>query len=165
MGHSKQTVHNMEIHPTCPHERDFFQATVLTVLLYGCTAWTLTKRLENKLDGNCTRMLRAVLNISWQRHPTKDYLYGQLSPISHTIRERRTRFAGHCWRSKTEIVSDVLLWTPKHGHTSSGHPQTTYIQQLSMDCGCQPEDLPNLMDDRNDWRARVMNIRATSTPR
>ena len=36
-------------------KRNFFQATVVSILLYGCTTWTLTKRLE-KLDGNYTRM-------------------------------------------------------------------------------------------------------------
>ena len=43
----------------------FFQAAVVSILLYGCTTWTLTKRLEKKLDGNYTRMLRAILNRSW----------------------------------------------------------------------------------------------------
>ena len=33
--------------------------------------WTLTKRLEKKLDGNYTRMLRAILKKSWRQHPTK----------------------------------------------------------------------------------------------
>ena len=46
-------------------KRSFFQAAVVSILLYGCTTWTLTKRLEKKLDGNYTRMLRAVLNKSW----------------------------------------------------------------------------------------------------
>ena len=27
-------------------KRSFFQATVVSILLYGCTTWTLTKRLE-----------------------------------------------------------------------------------------------------------------------
>jgi len=36
-------------------KRQFFQAVVVSVLLYGCTTWTLTKRLENKLHGSCTR--------------------------------------------------------------------------------------------------------------
>ena len=40
----------------------FFQAAVVSILLYGCTTWTLTKRMEKKLDGNYTRMLRAILN-------------------------------------------------------------------------------------------------------
>ena len=49
-------------------KRSFFQAAVVSILLYGCTTWTLTKRLEKKLDGNYTRMLRAILNKSWRQH-------------------------------------------------------------------------------------------------
>ena len=33
-------------------KRSFFQAAVVSILLYECTTWTLTKRLEKKLDGN-----------------------------------------------------------------------------------------------------------------
>ena len=49
----------------------FFQEAVVSILIYGCTSWTLTKRLEKKLDGNYTRMLGAVLNKSWWQHPTR----------------------------------------------------------------------------------------------
>ena len=45
-------------------KRSFFQAAVVSILLYGCTTWTLTKRLEKKLVSNYTRMLRAILNKS-----------------------------------------------------------------------------------------------------
>ena len=48
-------------------KRSFFQAAVTSILLYGCTTWTLTKRLEKKLDGNYTRMLCAILNKSWRQ--------------------------------------------------------------------------------------------------
>ena len=40
------------------------------------------KTAEKKLDGNYTRMLRAILNKSWQQHPTRHQLYGHLSPIT-----------------------------------------------------------------------------------
>ena len=93
-------------------KRSFFQAAVVSILLYGCTTRTLTKWLEKKLDSNYTRMLRAILNKSWQQHPTRLQLYGHLPPITKTIQARRTRHAGHCWRSKDELISDVLLWTP-----------------------------------------------------
>ena len=46
-------------------KRSFFQAAVVLILLYGCTTWTLTKRMENKVDGNNTRMLRTILNKFW----------------------------------------------------------------------------------------------------
>ena len=105
-----------------------FQAVAVSVLLFECTTWTLTKRLENKIDGSCTRMLRAALNKSWKQHPTKKQLYGHLPPIIQTIRERRTRHAGHCWRSSDELISDILLWAPTHEHTRLGRLTKTYIE-------------------------------------
>ena len=144
-------------------KRSFFQAAVVSILLYGCTTWTLTKRLEKKLDGNYTRMLRAILNKSWQQHPTRRQLYGHLPPITKTIQARRTRHAGHCWRSKDEIVSDVLLWTPAYSQSKAGRPARTFIQQLCDDTGCNPEDLPEAMNDRETWRERVRDIRASRT--
>ena len=105
----------------------FFQAAVISILLYGCTTWMLTKWL-NKLDGNYTRMLRAILNESGWQHPTKHQLYGHLPPITKTIQVRRTRHAGHCWRSRDDLISDVLLWTPTYGRAKAGRPARTYIQ-------------------------------------
>ena len=96
-------------------KRSFFQAAVLSILLYGCTTGTLTKRLEKKLDGNYTRIMRAISNKSWQQHPIRHQLYGHLPPITKTIQVKRTRHAGHCWRSRDELISDVLLWTPTYG--------------------------------------------------
>ena len=142
-------------------KRSFFQAAVTSILLYGCTTWTLTKQLEKKLDGHYTRMLRAILNKSWQQHPTRHQLYGH-PPITKTIQVRRTRHAGHCWRSRDELIRDVLLWFPTHGRAKAGRPARTYIQQLCEDTGCCPEDLPRAMNDREERRERVRDIRATS---
>ena len=143
-------------------KRSFFQAAVTSILLYGCTTWTLTKRLEKKLDGNYTRMLRVILNKSWQQHPTRYQLYGHLPPITKTIQVRRTRHAGHYWRSRDELIRDVLLWIPTYGRAKAGRPARTYIQQLCEDTGCCPEDLPRAMNDREEWRERVRDIHATS---
>ena len=132
-------------------KRNFFQAAVTSILLYGCTTWTLTKRLEKKLDGNYTRMLRAILNKSWRQQPTRHQLYGHLPPITKTIQVGRTRHAGHCWRSRGEFVRDVLLWTPTHGRAKAGRLARIYIQQLCEDKGCCPEDLPRAMNDREEW--------------
>ena len=140
-------------------KRNFFQAAIVSILVYGCTTWTLTKRMEKKLDsdytrmlrailnkfrrqhptkqplyghlpllyryttwtlskrmekklgGNYTRMLRAILNKSRRQHLTKQTLYDHLPPITKTIKIRRTRHTGHCWRSRDVLMSDVLLWT------------------------------------------------------
>ena len=72
------------------------------------------------------------------------------------------KLTGHCWRSRDELIRDVLLWTPTHGRAKAGRPARTYIQQLCEDTGCCPEDLPRAMNDREEWRERVRDIRATS---
>ena len=146
-------------------KRSLFQAAVVSILLYRCTTWTLTKRMEKKLDGNYIKMLRAILNKSRRQHSPKQQLYSHQPPITKTIKVRQTRHAGHCWRSRDELISDVLLWTPSHGRAKAGWQARTYIQQLCEDTGCSPEDLPEVMNDREEWRERVRDIRAGGTTR
>ena len=109
----------------------------------------------------CTYVQICVCIKSWRQHPTRHQLYNHLPPITKTIQVRRTRHAGHCWRSKDELISDVLLWTPTYGRAKAGRPARKYIQQLCEDTGCSHEDLPEAMNDREKWRERVRDIRAS----
>ena len=143
-------------------KHSFYRAAVVSILLYGCTTWALTKRLK-KLDGNYTRMLRAILNKSWRQHPTRHQLYGHLPLIRKTIQVRRTRHAGHCWRSRGELISDVLLWTPTYDQAKAGRPARTYIEQLCEDTGSSSEDLPEAMNDREKWPERFRDICPSGT--
>ena len=141
-------------------KHSFFQAAVVSILPHGSTMWTLTKRMEKKLDGNYTRILQAILNKSLRQHPKKQQRYGHLPPIMKIVKVRRTRHAEHWWRSKDELISDVLFWNPSHGRAKAGRPGGTDIQWLCADTGCSPEDLLEAMDDRKGWRERVKDIRA-----
>ena len=66
------------------------------------------------------------------------------------------------WRSRDELISDVLQWTPSHGRAKAGRPARTYLQQLCADIGCNPEDLPKAMDNREGWQESVWDIRVDS---
>ena len=67
--------------------------------------------------------------------------------------------------SGDELISDVLLWTPAHGQAKAGRSDRTYIQQLCEDTECSPEDLPEAMNNREEWRERVRDIHARGTTR
>ena len=122
-------------------KHNFFQALAVSILLYGCTRRTLMKHIEEKLDGNCTRMLQAILNISW-----KQQLFSHLPPISKTIQIGWKKHAEHCWRNKDELISGVLLWTTSHGCGSDAWPRRTYLQKLCVNTRCSLEDLLVVMD-------------------
>ena len=103
-------------------------------------------------------MWRAILNMSWKQHPSKQQLYSHQPPITKTIQGRRTRHVGHCWRSRDELISDILLGTLSHGWAKAGWPVRIYIQQLCADTGCSLEDLPEAINNRKAWRKRVRDI-------
>ena len=124
-------------------KRSFFQAAIMSILLYECTTWTLTKRMEKKLDSNYRRILLAILNKFWWQHPTNQQLYGDQPPITKTIKVRRTRHAEHRWRGRYNKLIN--------GRAKAERPDRTYIQQLCENTGCIPVDPPEAMNDREEW--------------
>ena len=143
-------------------KRSFFQAVVISILPYGCTTWTLTKHLKKNLDSYYTKILRAILNKSWREHSRKQQLYSHLPPIMKTIQVRQIKHVEHCWRSRDELMNDILLWTSSHGQMKAGLSARTFIQKLCADMGCILEDLPGAMDDGEGWWERVRDIHAGS---
>ena len=148
----------MEVRPDRWNKTHFFPISGRIDIAIGWTTWMPAKRIAKTLDGNYTRMLRAILKKTWRQHPTKQQLYGHLPPTTKTIQVRRTRHAGHCWRSRDELISDILLWTLSYRRANAGRPARTFIQQLCADTGCRLEDVLEAMDDRKEWRERVWEI-------
>ena len=131
----------------------FFRATVETVLLHGST-----HSLNKKLDGAYTQMLRVAKDVTWRQRITNEALYAGLPRISTTIKEKNLRFSGHCWTSKNEVPSDVVLWEPKHGKRNVGGQACTFVDLLEADTGVPRDCLPAVMDDRVGWRKRAMGV-------
>ena len=92
-------------------------------------------------DENYIRMLRAILRKSIKQHFTKERLYGYLPTISQATQVRRTRHAGQYWRSKDQVIGDVLLWTPTYGRTSLCWSASTYTYPICADTRCNLKGL------------------------
>ena len=130
-----------------------FQATTETILLYGSSTWTLTKREEKMLDGTYTRMLRVVQNITWRDKVFNDVLYGNLGKISNIIRLRKLKLAGHCFRDKSSPAHLLVTWDPQHGSANRGRPHFTFVDSLRSDINVETtSQLERLMSNREDWR-------------
>ena len=115
--------------------------------------------MEIKIDGLYTKLLRRVLNISWRDHVSNRELYGNLPLLSSTIRQRRLRFAGHCFRAENQLVTNLLFWSPNLGRRGQGAGFKTYPKQIQEDTNLLNEnEIKGLMADRNLWRQRVDTI-------
>ena len=118
--------------------------------------------MEEKLDGNYTRMPRAILEQVLEAAPNK-----AASVRSPTTHQENYPFDESDMRdtageNRDELISDIFLGTPSHGRAKEGRPARTYIQHLCIDTGCSIEDLQGAMDDRDGWRERVREISAGS---
>ena len=138
-----------------PTKIKFFRACVESILLYGSETWTVTKTFEDRINGCYTQLLRRVLNISWRDHKTNEEVYGEIPPLSNSVRKRRLQFAGHCLRASDQPVSRVLFWTPSEGHSSRGRRSTTYPDSISKDLDLEPNEVQQLMLDKLAWRKFV----------
>ena len=149
---------------------NLFRATIESILLYNATTWTMTHTLEKSLDGAYTKLLRYALNIKWSDKITNKELYGDLSPVSVRLRERRLIFAGHCWRSRESAkqpVSELIFWSVPGGVNRPG-PKKTYVKVLLEDLGDTGvrkkeladavEPIKAAMEDRVAWRSRIKRL-------
>ena len=68
-------------------------------------------------------------------------------------------FPSCCFRQRYVVQGHVNGVPNKTGTQSS----SSVLQQLYTDTGCSLEGLPEATDDRDEWRERVREIRASST--
>ncbi|XP_068708015.1 uncharacterized protein [Montipora foliosa] len=135
-------------------------ASVESVLLYGCEAWTLTTQMERNIDGVYARMLRTVLNATWEDHTKNVDLYGTVPRVTDKIRARRMGLAGHFVRHPEPVASNLILLEPKDGTRSKGRPATTYIDTLRRDTGLSNTcEIRAAMNNRDQWRAAIRHSR------
>ena len=119
----------------------------------------MTKPLKKKL----VEIVQECYYLYCKQHPTKQQVYGHLPPISKAIKIRRPNHNGPSWKSKNELISNILQWTPSHRHVSVRLPTRIYLQQHCTDTESSVEDVPEVMNDKDECWERVSEIRVNST--
>ena len=92
-------------------KQDFFQA--LSILLNGCTTWTLTKRIEKRLDGEN----KTCYELSWTNRGSNTPRNNRSTSIYVSSLKPSKQDGQDMWDTageakKKQLISDVLLWTP-----------------------------------------------------
>ena len=142
---------------------NIFEASVLSILLYGCESWIITPQLEKKINSFATECYRRMLNIKRTDHITLECIYEQVKrqPLMETVRSRQLGWLGHVMRmeSKEEPAKIFALYEPKpsHGKAKRGAKKVSYRSQISKMLTGSAEklttaELIELAKDRSEWR-------------
>ena len=109
-----------------------------------------------KLYKNVESSIKQVLATTPHETPT----IRTLAPITKTIQVRRTRHAGTLLEKQDELISDLYSCGPHTWMCKSGTTSTNLHTAAMWEHGCNSEDLPEAMNDREKWRETVRDIRA-----
>jgi hypothetical protein len=110
-----------------------FNAACISILLYGCESWVLSKQQAKVLDVFVRRCYRTILGIKQsEAHMTNIQLYNEAGtrPISETIRERQLRFTGHCLRMDSAEPANAFALYPNNAATPEGR-EGPYVKQIA----------------------------------
>ena len=134
-----------------------FNSNVKSVLLYGSESWSLTKRLENKLQVFVNNCLRKILQIYWPEIISNEDLWRttKQTPIVKQILKRKYKWIGHTLRKQdNEIPKQALRWNPR-GNRRRGRPRHTWRRQVNKELeemGMTLDQAEQLAQDRRGWR-------------
>ena len=112
-----------------------------------------------RLDGNYTRMLHAVLNKSWKHQPKKYQLYGQLPSISQTIQDMLSTAGKVRINYKQRFLMDAYTWMYQCWLTRKD------LHQLCADYALEKTCQKQCTIDTDGERERVRELHVISKTR
>ena len=109
----------------------------MSVLLYGCETWLVTKEIRPKIQTFVNRCLRYMLRILWPNIISDKDLWkvtGQ-EDINLEIKKRKFRWIGHTLRKEDEeIPKAAVLWNPQ-GNRKRERPRKSWRRSVIKKAG------------------------------
>ena len=141
-----------------------FNTTCVTVLLYGCESWVISKDMEERINAFATSCYRIMLGIKRvDRIPNATvYNLTGTKPLIVQVRTRQLKFLGHVLRlTDDEPIREYALYIPPHGGRKPGRPRILYLQYIQhlmgdFDGMMLPNVVVNSAQDRSFWRKLVV---------
>ena len=146
-----------------------FNTTCITVLLYGCESWVISKDMENKINSFGTSCYRIMLNIRRiDRVPNATiYSLTESAPLIERVRRWQLRFLGHVLRfPENEHVRDFVMYVPTHRRKKPGRQRTLFTNYIhcllgNLDNLLNDNQLLEIAEDRHQWRKLVVDCYST----
>ena len=139
-----------------------FKSNVLSVLLYGCSTWKVSKSITSKLQVFINRCLRYIFRVFWPNKITNLELQrrADMEPIDTWIRRQKWRWIGHTLRKDDNcIAKKALEWNPVAATSLPvGRPKVTWrtsVRKEAESIGKSWSELRAIAGNRVRWRGVV----------
>ena len=144
-----------------------FDSLILSILMYGAEAWSLTQRMKKQLNAFGTSCYRVMLGIRRTDRVTNARVLQQTqrNNISDKLVQQQLRTLGH-WlrRPDGEIIQRYALYTTQEGRGRRGRPPLTYVKNIRAILNMDEAEIRTMAADRDGWRTHVVGRGDTRAP-
>ena len=116
-----------------PLKTKIFSQTCVPILLYGSETWTITKKLEKKINTFAMKAYRIILNISWKDKVRNEDVLKLIKKnlLYETLKTRQINYIKNIRDSPGEsILKNYYLYCPEFGKTKLGRPPASYLNYI-----------------------------------
>ena len=142
---------------------------MISILLYGCEAWTLLAGTEKRIQAFENKCLRKLLRISYRDHVTNESVremvvayVGPQEPLLATVKRRKLTWFGHVTRH--DSLSKTILQGTVEGWRRRGRQKKSWIDNIKEWTGMTMHELVRSAFDRSAWRRKAASS-ALRSPR
>jgi len=137
---------------------------IIPIITYGSESWTLTKKMEKKINACESWIWRKMLRISWKEKRTNDWVRKTADIVEdetllQSILRARLRFFGHVMRSNG--LEKEMMLACGEGVRKQGRPRKRWMDMIHETTGLKLADLRDATADRVKWRSLVMTVART----
>ena len=136
-----------------------YRSLVVSILLYGCEAWTILAETEKKVQAFENKCLRKLLGIHYWEHKTNEFvrhkvtsILGPQETLLQMIKRRKLAWFGHVARHDS-LTKTVLQGTVEGGRRR-GRQRKSWTDNIREWTELSMPDLLTTAQNRADWRRK-----------
>ena len=136
-------------------------AAVFSIASYGSESWTITRKLEAKIDAFEMWCYRRMLHVTWKEKRTNRWVLDKIGRemiLKKNIIQRKMRYFGHACRNNG--LERTVIQGMMEGKRGRGRPKQEWKDDIKRWTGMTSAPLIHLTANRVKWRRNMSTTAA-----
>ena len=144
------------------HEKRIVRTLIFLTVLYGCETWTMTQKMEKKINACEMWIWRKIKKVSWTEKTIESVRMEigiEEETLQQTALRRKLRFFGHVMRSAG--LEKGMMLEHGDGWRRRGRPRRKWMNEIHDVTGMKLDELRDVTTARKTWRRLVKTVTRT----